>query len=185
MEIDKEFSDENFEDKYSGIIRQLDFTGTQIHYYLNCKRQLWYFGNHIQMEQESDSVHLGRLLHEQCYQREKKEIEIDGKIRIDFINKDAVVSEVKKSACAEDSHIWQLKYYLYYLKTRKKIENVAGKIHYPKLKKTMDVFLTDDDATEIERIMNKISEILQLGVPPKIEKTKICNKCAYFELCFI
>ncbi len=178
-------TDVNSDNDYSILLQPLIFTGTQINYYFVCRRKLWLFSNNIEMERESDNVKLGKLLHEQSYQREKKEIEIDGKIKIDFIKKDAVISEVKKSDKIEESHIFQLKYYLYYLKTQKMVMNVTGKIHYPKLKQTMDVFLTDEDIVEIENIMNKIKEVLQMEVPPKIVKTKICSKCAYFELCFI
>lgn len=167
------------------LINQFSFTGTQIHCYFTCHRQLWYFSNHIQMEHNSDYVYLGKILHEEAYNREKKEIEIDGKIKIDFFQKDAVISEVKKSPSSEESHIWQLKYYLYYLKTKKMIENVTGKIHYPKLKQTIDVFLEDNDAEQIENIMAQIKKILQNDKPPVLERMKICNKCSYYELCFI
>ena len=175
----------NSENEYSGILKPLEFTGNQINYYFLCKRKLWLFSNNIEMERESDNVKLGKLLHEQSYQREKKEIEIDGKIKIDFIKKDAVISEVKKSASLEESHIWQLKYYLYYLKTQKMVLNVTGKIHYPKLKKTMDVFLTDDDISEFEKVFSEIEQVLAKELPEKISMKKICKKCAYYEFCFI
>jgi len=177
-----ENSDDN---NISDILNPLSFTGTQINYYFLCKRKLWYFSNNIEMERESDNVQIGRMLHEHSYQREKKEIEIDGKIKIDFIGKDAVISEVKKSDKMEESHIRQLKYYLYYLKLKKKVSNLTGRIHYPKLKKTLDVFLTDEDIVEFAKTLADIAEILKTDKPPVANKMRICSKCSYYELCFI
>ena len=62
----------------------LFYTGTQISYYFVCKRKLWLYSHDIQYEQESDIVKLGRLLHEEQYQKKLKEIHMD-KIAIDFI----------------------------------------------------------------------------------------------------
>ena len=39
------------------------FTGTQINYYFVCKRKLWLFSHNMELESESDLVHLWRLLH--------------------------------------------------------------------------------------------------------------------------
>jgi len=47
------------------------FTGTEVNYYFLCKKKLWYFSHDIQIEQGSDAVYLGKLIHENSYQREK------------------------------------------------------------------------------------------------------------------
>ena len=77
---------------------------------------------------------------------------------IDFIDKDRVIHEVKKSDRVEEPHIWQLKYYIWYLK-QKGTEGVTGKINYPKLRKTVEVFLEPDDEKRIEDIL-KVSKVL-------------------------
>jgi CRISPR-associated exonuclease Cas4 len=59
------------------------FTGTEVGYYLICQKKLWWFHHGIQMEQESDRVKMGRLVHEKSYERKKKEISIDNKIVLD------------------------------------------------------------------------------------------------------
>ncbi|HLG30216.1 MAG TPA: Dna2/Cas4 domain-containing protein, partial [Candidatus Brocadiales bacterium] len=94
------------------------FTGTQINYYFVCKRKLWLFSNHIEMERESDAVLIGKLLHEASYQRQTKEIVIDDTIKIDFLDGKGVIHEVKKSDKLEKPHEYQLLYYLYYLKQK-------------------------------------------------------------------
>lgn len=136
------------------------------------------------MEQNSDMVYLGKLIHETTYEREKKEIDIDDTIRIDFIDKERVIHEVKKSDKVEQPHIWQLKYYLWYLK-QKGVEGVTGKINYPKLKKILDVFLEPGDDMNIEAILKEIKKIVEAALPPGAARMKICNKCSYNDMCWV
>lgn len=165
-------------------IANIRFTGTEINYYFLCKKKLWYFSHYIQMEQESDAVHIGKLIHESSYEREKKEIDIDDTIKIDFIGKDRVIHEVKKSDKVEEPHIWQLKYYIWYLK-QKGVESVAGKINYPKLKKILDVFLEPEDDEEIKKILKEIAAIEASELPPPVNKMKICKSCSYHDICWV
>ena len=165
-------------------IAKIRFTGTQINYYFICKKKLWYFVHNIEMEQNSDAVYIGKLIHETSYEREHKEIDIDDTIRIDFIGKDRVIHEVKKSDKVEEPHIWQLKYYIWYLK-QKGVEGVTGKINYPKLRKTEDVFLEAGDNGRIEVILNEIKEITEAEMPPAACKMKLCRNCSYADLCWV
>ena len=75
------------------------FTGTQVNYYIVCPTKLWYFSHHLQMEQTSDLVSLGKLLHETTYGRIKKDVLIDSRISVDFVKKSnkIVLHEIKKS----------------------------------------------------------------------------------------
>ena len=64
----------------------MSITGTHFNYYQLCRRKLWLFANGINMEQESDFVYEGKLVHESSYpQRTSKyeEVEIDG-IKVDY-----------------------------------------------------------------------------------------------------
>jgi len=67
------------------------------------------------------------------YGEKKKEIIIDDRIAIDFIQKGdtVVLHEVKKGKRMERAHRYQLLYYLYYLNELKGVENVEGEIDYP------------------------------------------------------
>ena len=61
-------------------------SGTHFNYYQVCHRKLWLFANGINMEQNSDLVYAGKLIHEESYpQRSERyeEIEIDG-IKVDY-----------------------------------------------------------------------------------------------------
>jgi len=158
-------------------------TGTHINYYFVCQRKLWLFHHGITMEVESDLVALGRLVHEESYDRDRKEIPVLGNIRLDRVTPGGVIHEIKKSDKLEEAHVWQLKYYLYVLK-QQDIWPLQGKLEYPKLRKVLDVQLSAEDEQEIEMIIQKIFEILQKATPPRVEKMKICRKCSYRELCW-
>ena len=119
-------------------------TGVMIYYYFVCSRKLWYFCHQINMEDENENVQLGKLLDENSYKRDDKHIEIDGIINIDFIHEKNELHEIKKSKSIEEAGIWQVKYYLYYLKKRN-VDGLHGVIDYPLLKKNVDVELSDED----------------------------------------
>lgn len=83
-----------------------------------------------------------------------------------------------------EAGIWQVKYYLYYLKKRN-VDGLHGVIDYPLLKKNVDVELSDEDCKKLDDIIKEIISVKNQEYPPKLEEKKICKKCAYYDLCFI
>jgi CRISPR-associated exonuclease Cas4 len=163
---------------------QREISGMMFYYYFVCKRKLWFFTNEIQMESENEDVIIGKLIDENSYSRELKHVLIDNTVNIDFIKEWKILHEVKKQKSVEEAGIWQLKYYIYFLRKRG-INIEKGILDYPKLKKREEIFLTEEDEKRIEEILLEIREIVNLKLPPKLEKLKICKKCAYFEYCYI
>lgn len=163
---------------------QREISGTMFYYYFVCKRKLWFFANEIQMESENEDVIIGKLIDENSYSRELKHVLIDNTVNIDFIKEWKILHEVKKQKSVEEAGIWQLKYYIYFLRKRG-INIEKGILDYPKLKKREEIFLTEEDEKRIEEVLLEIREIVNLKLPPKLEKLKICKKCAYFEYCYI
>ena len=159
-------------------------TGVMIEYFFICKKKLWYFANQIQMENEHENVAIGKTIDEGSYPNENKHLLIDGTINIDFIRQHKQIHEVKKSKSIEEASIWQVKYYLYYLKNLG-MEGVSGVIDYPLLRRNVVVELEKEDEQKIRELIKNIESIVMLPVPPTIEKTRICSQCAYYELCFI
>ncbi|MCQ4636089.1 CRISPR-associated protein Cas4 [Anaerovorax odorimutans] len=159
-------------------------TGVMVYYYFVCKRKLWYFKHEIQMEQGNEAVKIGKLLDETSYGRENKHINIDQTINIDFIRESNVLHEVKKSKKIEEASVWQVKYYLYYLK-KKGMDCVTGKIDYPLLKKSVTVELQDEDVLKMEEVLSDIKQIIGQSLPDEARRKNICKSCAYFDLCFI
>jgi CRISPR-associated exonuclease Cas4 len=163
---------------------QREISGMMFYYYFVCKRKLWFFANEIQMESENEDVIIGKLIDENSYSRELKHVLIDNTVNIDFIKEWKILHEVKKQKSVEEAGIWQLKYYIYFLRKRG-INIEKGILDYPKLKKREEIFLTEEDEKRIEEVLLEIREIVNLKLPPKLEKLKICKKCAYFEYCYI
>ena len=158
--------------------------GTQINYYFICKTKLWLFSHDIQLEDESENVKLGKILHKESFKREK-EFLIDNLINVDFIKlTDCVeIHEVKKTRKMEKSHEYQLLYYMYYLKKEKDIHNTVGYLNYPNIRKQIEIELTEEKEKELETVLCDIKNITDSDIPsPK--KSRICRKCAYFEFCF-
>lgn len=160
-----------------------NITGIMIYYYFVCKRKLWYFINQINMEQNSELVSIGKIIDETSYKREKKGILIDNTINIDFIKNGAELHEVKKTKAIEEAGIWQIKYYIYYLEN-KGIKNIKAEIDFPLLREKKKVELENEDRKILENVIKDIIQIKNSKIPQKIEK-KICNKCSYFDLCYI
>jgi CRISPR-associated exonuclease Cas4 len=164
----------------------MHITGTHFNYYLICHRKLWLFANGINMEPNSDLVTEGRLLHEHSYKQRSdryKEVEIGG-IKLDYYDaKNKVVHEIKKSDKLEAAHILQLKYYLFVLEENG-VEGVSGKLEYPKLRKTDDVWLTDSDRELMQTYRAEIDEIIHGKTAPGRIKASICKRCSYYDFCY-
>ena len=153
-------------------------TGVMIYYYFVCKRKLWYFCHEINMEAENENVLLGKLLDENSYREKEKHINIDNVINIDFISEKRELHEVKKSRAIEEAGLWQMKYYLYYMRERG-VKELNGEIDYPLLKQKVSVELSEEDCKKMKEILSEITEIQNASQIPPLEKRGICKKCAY------
>lgn len=137
------------------------------------------------MEQENENVKIGKIIDETTYAQEEKHITIDNVVNIDFIRQKGIVHEIKKSRKIEEAGIWQVKYYLYYLKC-KGLSGIKAKIDYPLLRQTLDIELSEDDEEKIKNILQEIEVITGGAIPPLAdEKIRICRSCAYHDLCYI
>lgn len=159
-------------------------TGMMIYYYFVCIKKLWYFANELEMEQNSELVSMGKILDETSYEKEKKNILIDGTINIDFVKTSAILHEVKKTKAIEEAGIWQIKYYMFYLEN-KGVKDIIGEIDYPLLRERKEIVLEEEDRQRLNKVIEDIKKIVKQDKPPKINADKKCKKCSYFDLCYI
>jgi len=99
---------------------ELQITSSIIEAYIFCKKQAWLMSRQISGDQYNDFLAIGRLISEESFKRDKKEILIDGG-KIDFVrNDDGVLTlvEVKKSEKFLEAAKIQLLYYLFRLKNK-------------------------------------------------------------------
>ena len=70
----------------------MNVNGTLINYYIHCPRQCYLFGNRINLEDNSETVNIGRILHEERADNENTEIALDN-IKLDKLTKDNFLTE--------------------------------------------------------------------------------------------
>ncbi len=159
-------------------------TGVMVYYYFVCRRKLWFFSNDLNMESNSELVGIGKFIDETSYGRERKNILIDESISIDFLKDWKIVHEVKKSNKIDEASKWQLKYYMWVLKS-KGVEIEKGILNYPLLRKREEIFLFEKDEQELRIIVEDIKKIISSKVPSDTLNKGFCKKCAYYEFCYI
>ncbi|WP_027416710.1 CRISPR-associated protein Cas4 [Aneurinibacillus terranovensis] len=156
--------------------------GVDLAYYVLCKRKLWLYKKGIGMEEESDRVMQGKVLHETSYTRlEKKEILIDGAFKIDALDGE-YVREVKISSKMMESDKMQMLFYLYQLALRG--IDKKGLISYTKEKKTVEIVLTNEKQQEVKQAIAGVYQVIDELSPPKVVKVPYCKSCAYFGFCY-
>lgn len=162
----------------------MKITGTMVNYYFHCKRQCWLFCNNLNMEDNSEDVRIGRILHEMQAKEKGSEISIDN-IKVDKLS-DRYITEIKKSDADIDAALYQLKYYMYILK--QKGISVDGKLQVlEKNRGDHKIYIienSDKIDDEIKSICEHITKLSTEGIPDIVVK-RGCKKCAYYEYCFI
>ncbi|MGC8558918.1 MAG: CRISPR-associated protein Cas4 [Nitrososphaeria archaeon] len=155
-----------------------------VQYYVACKRELWFFGNKINMDYESDDIKTGKIIHQTSYPREDKEIEYEGAV-FDFVRNDngVFIFEIKKSSRLREPVKYQLYYYLWY--ALKNGTRARGIIVYPKERKREQIELDDAMINNIQSIVADIPNVISMKNPPPPIKKPYCRGCAYYNLCWV
>ena len=161
-------------------------TGTLINYHFHCKTQCWLHANRINLEDNSEDVRIGKVLHELQEKKSKKgEVSIDN-IKIDKLTKEYLV-EIKKSDSDPEAVKWQVLLYLYKLKQKGVFKK--GKVEFiekrKQSKKVHYVELDEVNEQELLEVLDKIDSLINLEKPPVAIFDNKCKKCAYYEYCFI
>lgn len=172
--------------------------GMLVGYYVRCPRQAWLSLRGLWMEQESEDVFLGRLLHEKSYTRKRKALEIEAPARegVQLVGKldwadlrVGVLHEIKKSPSSGEAHVWQLRFYLWVLK-RARVTGpggapLRGQLDYPALRRTVPVVLAPEHEARLEEIVAAIAALAGQQTPPeRFPRRAFCRRCAFEDLCY-
>lgn len=162
----------------------MNITGNMINYYIYCKRRCWLSANKINLENNSEDVRIGTILHEiRSKGKRNTEIKIDN-IKIDKIT-DEYLTEIKKSDSDVECAKWQILYYLKVLKDKGVYKK--GKIEYIETKtqnkKTHYIELTEELEKELIRLIDEINKYINEDKPLEVKLKPRCKKCAYYEYC--
>ena len=162
----------------------MTITGSIVQAYIYCPRKAWLMSRQITGNQYNEFLAIGRLIAEESFKREKKEILIEGG-KIDVISKgkdELILIEVKKSSKHLKTSKIQLLFYLY--KLAKKGYKVKGEIRIPEEKKVIPVDFSEKEKKEIEKLQKELTEILNKDKPPEEKWKPACRKCSYLEFCW-
>ena len=163
----------------------MKITGTIINYYFHCKRQCYLFANRINMEDNSEDVRIGRVLHEiRAKDGKNTEIKYDNMV-LDKIT-DKYIEEFKKSDADVQAARMQLLFYLKNL-ADKGVKKEGGLVCKEKNKneKVEKIVLDDITEKELNQCLNEIEVLINSTNVPNVENDKKCSKCAYYEYCYI
>ena len=156
--------------------------GTIINYYFHCKTQMWLHYHKINLEDNSEDVRIGKVLHEISENR-VDEVSFEG-IKVDKITKDYII-EVKKSDSDIEAAKWQLLYYMWVLKQKGIVKKGRLEVFEKKRdKKRIEIILDEESEKRLLGILKDIENILNKDMPPKPKFENKCKKCAYYEYCF-
>lgn len=164
----------------------MEVNGTLINYYFHCKRQCYLHGNRLNLEDNSESVKIGRAIHE-----EKEDKLSDTEIAIDNIKIDGLTSkyliEIKKSDADIEASKWQLLFYLKVLKEKGVIREGRLEIieKNKQNKSIIYVSLTHENQSQLESYIDEIKGLILGADIPEVLNSPSCKKCAYYEYCYI
>lgn len=164
----------------------MKINGTIVNYYFHCKRQCYLHGNHLNLEDNSEIVQIGKALHDEKAKESKNtELSIEN-IKIDKLTKEYLI-EIKKSDADLVASRWQLLFYLKKLK-EKGIQR-KGKLEIIEKKKSNKkveiVELTSEAEESLNQYLVDIDKLLAQDVIPQVLNKTSCKNCAYYEYCYI
>lgn len=160
-------------------------TGNIVNAYFICKRKVWLFAHEISPDPQWELLELGRLVSEESYSRDRKELSTTG-MKIDIIQRadgKIIIGEIKKSSKGLKAAQMQLAYYLYRMK--KQGVNLSGELLIPKERKRIAVELTPELEGELKKAFEAIEKIISRDKPPEPVRIGFCKRCAYREFCWV
>ena len=165
----------------------MKITGTIINYYFHCKRQCYLFANRVNLEDNSEDVRIGKILHE-IRAKDNKDTEIKYEnIVLDKVSA-KYIEEYKKSDADTKAARMQLIFYLKQLEEKGIIKE--GKLIYDEKnkkdgKKTEIVKLDESNINKLNKCLEDIEKLINQDKVPDVEKNKKCKRCAYYDYCYL
>lgn len=165
----------------------MKITGTIINYYFHCKRQCYLFANRVNLEDNSEDVRIGKILHE-IRAKDNRDTEIKYEnIVLDKLSA-KYIEEYKKSDADTEAARMQLIFYLKQLQEKGIIKE--GKLIYDEKnkkdgKKTEIIKLDESNINKLNNCIEEIEKLVNQNKVPEVEKNKKCKRCAYYDYCYL
>ncbi|MDT3396307.1 CRISPR-associated protein Cas4 [Streptomyces sp. B1866] len=155
--------------------------GVHIKYLHHCPRQLWLYTRGYRPEQRSDLVAFGEVVNDTTFTR-RHDIDL-GEAKIDWVTTGAVVHETKSSRAPSPAHAAQVRHYCLLLE-RRGITVRGGTVHYPLVRRTLDVPWDDDARTQAEADEDRARTVIAAAEPPARLARAQCRGCSYLDYCW-
>lgn len=158
-----------------------DIGGVHIKYLYHCRRQLWLYGRGFRPETLSDLVQYGEAVHETSYSRT---VPVDlGAARLDFIDGQNWVHEVKSSSAPTQADEAQVIHYCYRLR-QAGVDALGGILHYPKTRRIHRVTFTENGEKKALHDIDTALGVLGSSQPPPRISRAGCRDCSYLDYCW-
>jgi CRISPR-associated exonuclease Cas4 len=163
------------------VITADDIRGVHVKYLYHCPRQLWLFGRGFRPESSSERVQFGQAVEDTSYSR-KAPVDL-GAARLDFVDGQHWVHEVKSSSRITKADIAQVRHYCLRLQ-HTGIDVRGGILHYPKVRRTHRLDYSDAEAAlAYADIIAALDILIQSKSPPRLDRLA-CHGCSYFDYCW-
>lgn len=163
------------------MIGTADVGGVHVKYLHHCTRQLWLYARGVRPEKLSAAVALGEAVHDTSYTRHSP---VDlGAARLDFVDGENWVHEVKSSATPTAADEAQVLHYCYRL-NEAGVPAKGGILHYPKSRRTQRIdYTTDSSARAQADIDAVVAAAARAKSPPRLPRPA-CKGCSYQDYCW-
>lgn len=164
------------------MITAADVAGVHIKYLYHCRRQLWLYLRGVRPEHLSAAVQLGEAVHETSFSRSAP---IDlGAAKIDFVDGELWVHEVKSSARPSPADRAQGRHYCHQL-ARIGVEPEGAILHYPKTRRTDRFPYADDEIRSATADIEEVLAVAELAMSPERLARSRCRGCSFADYCWM
>lgn len=159
-----------------------DVGGVHVKYLYHCPRQLWLFARGLRPERLSSLVELGEAVHDTTYTRQSP---VDlGAARIDFIDGQTWVHEVKSSSRSTEADRAQAIHYCHRL-AELGVPVRGAILHYPSTRRTVTIPYGADEASRAGADIDTVLRTVALqSAPPRLARSR-CRGCSYLDYCWV
>lgn len=162
-------------------MRAADVGGVHIKYLYHCPRQLWLYARGIRPEGLSPLVELGEAVHDTTFAR-RPPVDL-GAARLDYVDGQAWVHEVKSSRRPTQADEAQVSHYCYRLH-EVGVAAQGGVLHYPAVRRTHKIPYTAERAAQAEEDIQAVLRVAHAETtPPRIARTG-CRGCSFYDYCW-
>jgi CRISPR-associated exonuclease Cas4 len=163
------------------VITAADIGGVHIKYLHHCPRQLWLYGRGFRPEHHDDLVQLGEAVNDTSYTR-RSPVDL-GAARLDFIDGENWVHEVKSSSRPTPADQAQVIHYCYRLR-QVGIGTCGGVLHYPKARRTLRIDYGQAQEKQARADIAAAIDVLTAAQSPPRLNRAACRGCSYLAYCW-